>query len=170
MANAPYQRMKVANQTSAKNIVKRGSVKTTLNPVEEKSPVGPYAVRFQTEKENISFIHFKPFFSPCFSFWLSLFSSFAEAQYSRSSWKSDLVKSAKKQKKVSLSTCSNAIVLPLICPNKIKWFTWIEKSYGVKCNYRAKFIGSINWITSLQYIRIKTQLPIFIVDLLSRKN
>merc|ERR1712046_425048 len=42
MANAPYQRMKVANQTSAKNIVKRGSVKTTLNPVEEKSPVGPY--------------------------------------------------------------------------------------------------------------------------------
>lgn len=42
MANAPYQRMKVANQTSAKNIIKRGSVKSTLNPVEEKSPVGPY--------------------------------------------------------------------------------------------------------------------------------
>jgi len=34
--------MKVANSTVAKNITKRGSVKATLNPVEEKSPVGPY--------------------------------------------------------------------------------------------------------------------------------
>lgn len=42
MANAPHQRRKVANQTSASNINKRGNVKTTLNPVEEKSPVGPW--------------------------------------------------------------------------------------------------------------------------------
>jgi len=34
--------MKSANSTSSKNILKRGQVKTTLNPVEEKSPVGPY--------------------------------------------------------------------------------------------------------------------------------
>jgi len=42
MVSAPYQRMKSANSTSSKNILKRGQVKTTLNPVEEKSPVGPY--------------------------------------------------------------------------------------------------------------------------------
>ena len=72
MANAPYQRMKVANQTSAKNIVKRGSVKTTLNPVEEKSPVGPYAVRFQIEKEKISCNYFK-FFSHRISAFGSLY-------------------------------------------------------------------------------------------------
>lgn len=34
--------MKSANATNSKNILKRGQVKTTLNPVEEKSPVGPY--------------------------------------------------------------------------------------------------------------------------------
>jgi len=34
--------MKSANSTSSKNILKRGAVKTTLHPVEEKSPVGPY--------------------------------------------------------------------------------------------------------------------------------
>jgi hypothetical protein len=34
--------MRSANSTNAKNIVKRGAVKTTLTPVEEKSPVGPY--------------------------------------------------------------------------------------------------------------------------------
>jgi len=33
--------MKMANSTNAKNILKRGNVKNTLNPVEEKSPVGP---------------------------------------------------------------------------------------------------------------------------------
>jgi len=34
--------MKNANSTSAKNITKRGAVKTSLNPKEEGSPVGPY--------------------------------------------------------------------------------------------------------------------------------
>merc|ERR1712226_764689 len=42
MVSAPYQRMKSANATVAKNVTKRGNVKATLNPVEEKSPVGPY--------------------------------------------------------------------------------------------------------------------------------
>lgn len=42
MVSAPYQRMKSANATVAKNVTKRGNVKTTLNPQEEKSPVGPY--------------------------------------------------------------------------------------------------------------------------------
>lgn len=42
MVSAPYQRMKQSNETHAENINKRGKVKTTLNPVEEKSPVGPY--------------------------------------------------------------------------------------------------------------------------------
>lgn len=42
MVSAPYQRMKSANATNAKNITKRGAVKGTLNPQEEKSPVGPY--------------------------------------------------------------------------------------------------------------------------------
>lgn len=42
MVSAPYQRMKNANSTSAKNITKRGAVKTSLSPKEEGSPVGPY--------------------------------------------------------------------------------------------------------------------------------
>jgi len=42
MVSAPYQRMKSANQTSAKNVNKRGAVKASLNPKEEMSPVGPY--------------------------------------------------------------------------------------------------------------------------------
>lgn len=42
MVSAPYQRMKRANDINAKNINKKGNVKTTLNPVEEKSPVGPW--------------------------------------------------------------------------------------------------------------------------------
>ena len=59
MANAPYQRMKVANKTNAGNILKRGQVKTTLNPVEEKSPVGPICGVFfgleQTVKKKFIF-------------------------------------------------------------------------------------------------------------------
>lgn len=42
MVSAAHQRMKAANNISAKNITKRGNVKTTLNPKEEGSPVGPY--------------------------------------------------------------------------------------------------------------------------------
>lgn len=42
MVSAPHQRRSKATETYAKNITKRGSVKTTLHPKEEKSPVGPW--------------------------------------------------------------------------------------------------------------------------------
>ena len=42
MVSAPHHRRQKANEISAKNINKRGNVKTTLNPVEDKPPVGPW--------------------------------------------------------------------------------------------------------------------------------
>lgn len=40
MASSAMQRMKRANAVSQNNINKRGNVKTTLKPQEEKAPVG----------------------------------------------------------------------------------------------------------------------------------
>lgn len=39
---APKQRRKVANDSFAKNVTKRGSVAKTLDPKDEKYPVGPW--------------------------------------------------------------------------------------------------------------------------------
>jgi len=39
---APKQRMKSANQSFSRNISKRGHVAKTLNPKEEKYPIGPW--------------------------------------------------------------------------------------------------------------------------------
>lgn len=44
MVSAPHQRRMKANETNAKNINKRGNVKTTLHPKEDKPPVGPWMV------------------------------------------------------------------------------------------------------------------------------
>ena len=39
---APKQRMKSANNSFSKNVSKRGHVAKTLNPKDEKYPVGPW--------------------------------------------------------------------------------------------------------------------------------
>ena len=39
---APKQRMKSANQSFSRNISRRGHVAKTLNPKEEKYPIGPW--------------------------------------------------------------------------------------------------------------------------------